>query len=854
MSNRAAAAVGILALALNALILAPVPWQLRALSAFLLAVPVTGFLLCAALRLDRQVRRAEYLLLAMGAGYAVTVLFALMLTYLPGGLGQWPTVIAFDALAGVLFIIAFLRRNQSIAASDVAALGRAYEHHGSHNVWLWLAIASLVLVASFLRVPGISYSEFQDDEVSVITHAAEAIQGREDGLFVHDKGPAEILVTAAVYTMADRMNEASARLPFAIANVTALLALFWLGWRFFGPVAGWVAAMVLAVDGYFIGFSRIVQYQSLVFLMVVLVAGIIYLYVEQPRRSPVLLYLAALFFATGVLAHFEAALVAIPVIYLAAESMQRRDATLRSARNFVLPVLLAFALLLLFYLPFSQHPRFARTFAEITGNRIGTGFPYNNLADFFTRTIIYSSTYYFAFLVAALTAATIAVYRKTLPIRLFWAASAVLVAVLAGFFIRPELLRLSGTDYAWLFFAVAVLPAILGRKVSVPERAVWLWFSFAFILALFITQKPRTHVYDFFIPMSLLIGNVSGLAWQTLDRRLGRRPAATIGVSLATVLTLVFANYGYWMFVHNQVEVLRTWEENRPRLYWTPMKSARQNAIFGFPFKNGWKVVGALYADGTLDAPFARNGKRGVSNWYTRFSAECPRDAQYYVFTPWNEPTNKGLTAPPQRPSEDDGYSLIHVVTVNGESRLEIYERDADETISPQVHDIADYESFFDAELSGPLFEAPGVAGWTEIEHPLDFRFGSDIWLEGYTLQNKQPRPGERVDVTLYWQTTATPGQSYKVFTQIIDPDTYHKAGQRDGVPVCDRLPTDRWLPGDTIVDRYSIVIARDAPAGDYALLIGMYDDNGDRLDIYSNEGDPVGDALGIDTITVTGS
>jgi len=854
LSNRTAAAVGILVLALNALIFAPAPWQVRALAAFLLAVPVTGLLLCAALRLDKQVRSAEYLLLGMGSGYALTVLLTLLLTYLPGGLEQWQTVLAFDVLAGVLFVIAVLRHDANGAAADRTALEGTEDRDGSHNVWLWLAIASLVFVASFLRMPGISYSEFQDDEVSVVTHAAEAIQGREDGLFVHDKGPAEILVTATIYSMADRINEASARLPFAVANVTALLALFWLGWRFFGPVAGWVAAMVLAVDGYFIGFSRIVQYQSLVFLMVVLVAGILYLYVEEPRRSPVLLCLAALYFATGALAHFEAALVAIPVLYLAFKSMQQRDATLRSVRNVVLPVLLAVLLLLLFYLPFSLHPRFARTFAEIAGNRIGSGFPYNNLADFFTRTIIYSSTYYFALLVAGLTAALVVVYRKTLAVWQFWPAGTVLVAALAGFFVQPEWLRFGGTDYAWLFFVVALLPAIFGPRVSIPERSAWLWFSFAFILALFITQKPRTHVYDFFIPMSLLVGNVSWLAWNGLDNRFGRRAAATIGVSIATVLALVFANYGYWMFVHNQVEVLRTWQENRPRLYWTPMESARQNAIFGFPFKNGWKVVGALYADGTLDAPFARNGKRGVSNWYTRFSAECPRDAQYYVFTPWNEPTNKGLTAPPQRPSAEDGYTLIHVVTVHGEPRLEIYERDSDEPVAPQVHDIADYESRFDAEMSGPLFEAPGVAGWTNIEHPLDFRVGSDIWLKGYTLQNKKPRPGERVDVTLYWQATATVSESYKVFTQIIEPDTYYKAGQRDGVPVCDRLPIDRWLPGDTIVDRYSIVIAEDAPPGDYSLLIGMYDDNGDRLDIYSREGDPVGDALGIDTITVTGS
>ena len=31
-----------------------------------------------------------------------------------------------------------------------------------------------------------------------------------------------------------------------------------------------------------------------------------------------------------------------------------------------------------------------------------------------------------------------------------------------------------------------------------------------------------------------------------------------------------------------------------------------------------------------------------------------------------------------------------------------------------------------------------------------------------------------------------------------------------------------------------------------------MYDDAGDRLDVFSHEGEPLGEALGIDTITVT--
>ena len=221
------------------------------------------------------------------------------------------------------------------------------------------------------------------------------------------------------------------------------------------------------------------------------------------------------------------------------------------------------------------------------------------------------------------------------------------------------------------------------------------------------------------------------------------------------------------------------------------------------------------------------------------------------MFTPWNEPTNKGLTSPPRRPTVADGYQLIHVISVNGEARLEIFERNGTPVASPQVHDVADYESRFDSDLSEPRFEMAGVAAWTAIEHPLDFQLDDNIRLVGYTLPKRTVRAGERVELTLYWQADSAPTTSYKVFTQVIDPATFRKAGQRDGIPGCERYPTDRWLPGELIVDRYSIVIEEDAPTGDFTLLIGMYDSDGERLDFFSPDGQPRGDALGIDTITV---
>ncbi len=163
--------------------------------------------------------------------------------------------------------------------------------------------------------------------------------------------------------------------------------------------------------------------------------------------------------------------------------------------------------------------------------------------------------------------------------------------------------------HIWLFFAAALAPPLLTRNLPAKQRAVWLRFAAALILALFFVQKPRTHVYNFFIPgfarRLCLRPNVA-----PVDGRLGRNKALAVGLPAAAALILLFGNYVYWLFTYNGAEVLRTWQDNRPAGYWTPYAEPHQNAMFGFPFKNGWKVVGALYASGELMAPAAQRQRR----------------------------------------------------------------------------------------------------------------------------------------------------------------------------------------------------------------------------------------------------
>ena len=150
-----------------------------------------------------------------------------------------------------------------------------------------------------------------------------------------------------------------------------------------GAIAGWLAALFIALDGYFIGFARIVQYQSVVLLMSLMaVYVLVRLWQRRETDRGALtgwLSLAALLLATGALSHYEGVLPALPALFLLAMLVWQQRTQWRA---YLAPILIALAVggatLAIFYLPYILNERFAATYTYLTDRRIGSSFPYNN--------------------------------------------------------------------------------------------------------------------------------------------------------------------------------------------------------------------------------------------------------------------------------------------------------------------------------------------------------------------------------------------------------------------------------------------------------------------------------------------
>ena len=187
------------------------------------------------------------------------------------------------------------------------SLGRTATGDHERLGWKHVCVAGVLLVAALVRLPSLGYSEFQGDEAVIMQRAAQALAGDDGELFLHQKGPVEILVPMSVWALSGTVTEWQVRLPFSLVGLLSVLVVTCLADRWFGARAGVIAGLLLAINGFLVAFSRIVQYQNFVVAM----GGLSLLWLLTYRRHGRLvdLVLAAVFLAYGLLAHYDAVLV-----------------------------------------------------------------------------------------------------------------------------------------------------------------------------------------------------------------------------------------------------------------------------------------------------------------------------------------------------------------------------------------------------------------------------------------------------------------------------------------------------------------------------------------------------------------
>jgi hypothetical protein len=129
---------------------------------------------------------------------------------------------------------------------------------------------------------------------------------------------------------------------------------------------------------------------------------------------------------------------------------------------------------------------------------------------------------------------------------------------------------------------------------------------------------------------------------------------------------------------------------------------------------------------------------------------------------------------------------------------------------------------------------APDPPPW----HSVQVEFGGVITLTGYTLQVTQ----HQATLDLAWLARQDMDDSYKVFVHVID-DTGHLWTQADSRPVHYLSNTNRWLPGQLVLDSYELSLPVEMPPGRYQVRVGLYNErDGVRLPVIDEQGSVVDD------------
>ncbi|HLF02005.1 MAG TPA: hypothetical protein VI547_08510, partial [Anaerolineales bacterium] len=131
-------------------------------------------------------------------------------------------------------------------------------------------------------------------------------------------------------------------------------------------------------------------------------------------------------------------------------------------------------------------------------------------------------------------------------------------------------------------------------------------------------------------------------------------------------------------------------------------------------------------------------------------------------------------------------------------------------------------------------------------QHPLYAWFTPAISFRGYDLNGDTFKPGDTVELMLYWMSAEPIKANYIVFVHILDSQTDKLIAGQDGPPDYGNTPTYEWV-GDMqfVRDQRIFTIPPDAPAGTYTLRIGMYDaDTKARVEILDLQYQPIGDGL----------
>jgi hypothetical protein len=418
-----------------------------------------------------------------------------------------------------------------------------------------LGLLLLLTLSVSLRFINLPYSEFQDDEKKTQIK----IIGKEtvvDFLLRQRKGPMQFLVAYIPFSLnKGEVNELAVRLPFAIANLLSVFVLYALIFKVTkSHLASLLSSLIYSMNGFIVGFSRIAQYQNLNLLFSFLA---LYFYAELKYKKEKFLVpsvVASIFLSLSVLSHWDAIYYLVPICCLFLTFLFRRDVAKREKITCVLAGILVGALLVLpFLIPYING-----LISNQSGNmeyllrRIGT-----DGSQLIRHKFIFE------------------LYNPLITL--------------------------------WLYVIGLVMAILFIRKTSI----FFLWFVVNFILIKYFMVTPKTHIYNYVVPMIVTSSLGIYYLYELISPK-KRWVAPLFYLIISTVVGLLYVQ-SYQIFVDHGREY--PFDEKNILWHHNPVFKDIEIITFGFPHNRNWKVVNQ-YIDSSCR--YITNENKGIAQIYVK--------------------------------------------------------------------------------------------------------------------------------------------------------------------------------------------------------------------------------------------
>lgn len=160
--------------------------------------------------------------------------------------------------------------------------------------------------------------------------------------------------------------------------------------------------------------------------------------------------------------------------------------------------------------------------------------------------------------------------------------------------------------------------------------------------------------------------------------------------------------------------------------------------------------------------------------------------------------------------------------------------------------------------LAGELAWLDTPPGESPAEKAVFYNLGREFSLIGYDINGQEFRPGDTIELTLYWYAWETSEVDFSSFVHVSTGGP--PQAQADKLHPGGRAISEWWTPEGYIYDPYRITLPETMEPRSYQISVGLYTcelmppgecGNGYRPPVTSGEGEDLGDTVPLTTIEV---